>query len=80
MPTVEIEQGNAITVEVYETRPTNSFNTIAVAGQDDLTTTTPNQTLTLEAGDNITLETDSGTNTVTITAASLGNVDGGEVV
>lgn len=80
MTTVEIEQGVAVTVEVYETRPTNSFNRIAVTGQDTLTANLPNQTLNLVAGSNIVLTTDSLTNTVTIEAASLGDIDGGSIV
>jgi hypothetical protein len=51
----------------------NSFATIAVAGQSSVAADSATDTLTLVAGSNITITTDAGTDTVTIAAA------GGEV-
>lgn len=51
------------------------FKTIAVSGQSDVVADSATDTLTLAAGNNITLTTDAGTDTVTI-AASGGNAFG----
>ena len=48
----------------------NSFETIAVAGQTSVTADSATDTLTLVAGSNITITTNSGTDTITIAAAS----------
>ena len=50
----------------------NKFQTIAVAGQDNVVADTSTDTLTLAAGSNVTLTTTAGTDTVTIAAAGGG--------
>jgi plastocyanin len=50
----------------------NSFETIAVAGQSNVVADSSTDTLTLVAGSNITITTDAGTDTVTISAAGGG--------
>jgi hypothetical protein len=53
----------------------NSFSTIAIAGQSSVTADTTADTLTLVAGTGITLTTNAGTDTITITGtASTGNI------
>tara|TARA_B100000131_G_scaffold308292_1_gene337476 strand:+ start:589 stop:3504 length:2916 start_codon:yes stop_codon:yes gene_type:complete len=52
-----------------------TFGTIAVAGQNSVTSDTSNDTLTLVAGSNMTITTDSGTDTITF--ASTGGGGGG---
>lgn len=47
----------------------NMFNTIAVSGQDDIEPSTPLDELTLVAGSNMTITTDSGTNTITFASS-----------
>ena len=47
----------------------NKFQTIAVAGQDNVVADTSTDTLTLAAGSNVTLTTNDGTDTVTIAAS-----------
>lgn len=51
----------------------NAFGTIAVAGQNNVVADQTNDSLNLIAGDGITLTTNSGTDSVTITATSAGN-------
>ena len=46
-----------------------AFKTIVVAGQDSVVSDSPNDTLTLVAGSNVTITTDAATKTITITAA-----------
>jgi plastocyanin len=46
-----------------------NFGTISVDGQDDILASSPNDTLTLVAGDNIVLSTSGNTLTITATAA-----------
>jgi len=46
----------------------NAFGTVAVSGQSDVVADTTNDTLTLAAGDGITITTTAGTDTVTLTA------------
>lgn len=54
---------------------TNSFSTIAVAGQSSVVADSTTDTLTLAAGSGITLTTNAGTDTITIAAtASLGDL------
>lgn len=48
----------------------SSFSTISVAGQSNLEANSSTDTLTLVAGDNITLTTDSLTDSITISAAT----------
>lgn len=50
----------------------NLFSTIAVSGQSDVTPDSPIDTLTLVAGDNITITTDAATDSITINASSGG--------
>jgi hypothetical protein len=53
----------------------NTFSTIAIAGQTSVTADTTADTLTLVAGTGITLTTNDGTDTITITGtASTGNI------
>jgi plastocyanin len=53
----------------------NSFATIAVAGQSSVVADSATDTLTLVAGTGITLTTDAGTDTITITStADTGNI------
>jgi hypothetical protein len=53
----------------------NSFSTIAIAGQTSVAADTTADTLTLVAGTGITLTTNAGTDTITITGtASTGNI------
>lgn len=55
---------------------TNSFQTIAVAGQTNIVADNSTDTLTLVAGSNVTITTDAATDTITI-AASGGGGGGG---
>jgi hypothetical protein len=50
----------------------NGFGTIAVAGQDSIIADSVNDTLTLVAGTGITITTNEGTDTVTITGTAAG--------
>jgi hypothetical protein len=50
----------------------DSFATIAVAGQSSVVADSATDTLTLVAGSNITITTDAGTDTITIAAAGGG--------
>mgnify|MGYP001352218510 FL=1 len=50
----------------------NTFQTIAVAGQDNVVADTGTDTLTFVAGSNITLTTNAGSDSVTIAAAGSG--------
>ena len=53
----------------------NTFSTIAIAGQTSVTADSTSDTLTLVAGTGITLTTNVGTDTITITGtASTGNI------
>ena len=53
----------------------NTFSTIAIAGQNSVTADTTAATLTLVAGDGITLTTNASTDTITITGTpSTGNI------
>lgn len=54
---------------------TNSFSTIAVAGQSNVVADSTTDTLTLAAGTGITLTTNAGTDTVTITSTISGTGD-----
>jgi hypothetical protein len=48
----------------------NSFTTIAVAGQSNIIATSATDILTLVAGDNITINTNAGSDTITISSTS----------
>jgi plastocyanin len=50
----------------------NTFSTIAVSGQNSVIADTSADTLTLVAGSNIVISTDAGTDTITISATSVG--------
>lgn len=52
---------------------TNSFSTIAVTGQSSVVADSTTDTLTLAAGDGITITTSAGTDTITITNSSPNN-------
>lgn len=54
----------------------NIFSTIAVSGQSNVVADNTNDTLTLVAGNNISITTDASTDTITITASSSGISDG----
>ena len=55
-----------------------AFKTITVSGQSDVVADTASDTLTLAAGSNVTLTTNAGTDTVTISAAGgAGGTPGG---
>lgn len=60
----------------------NLFDTISVSGEDDVVAGSTSDTLTLEAGANITITTDAGTNTVSIASTgggTLGDADYGDI-
>ena len=52
---------------------TNTFSTIAVAGQSNVVADSTTDTLTLASGDGITITTSAGTDTITITNSSPNN-------
>jgi hypothetical protein len=52
--------------------PSNSFSQIVISGQPNVIATSPTDSLTLVAGNNITLTTNPFTDTITITAADQG--------
>lgn len=54
----------------------NTFTTIQISGQSDVVADTTSDTLTLVAGTNITLTTNAGTDTITISASGGGVTDG----
>jgi len=54
------------------TNTPNIFNTISISGQDNVVADSSNDTLTLVAGSNITLTTDSSTDSITISSSGGG--------
>ena len=58
--------------EITITNTNNTFSTIAVAGQSNVVADTLADTLTLVAGSNITITTNAGTDTITISAGGVG--------
>lgn len=52
------------------TNTANSFSTIAVSGQDNIVADTISDTLNIVAGTNIVLETNAGTDSITISASA----------
>lgn len=67
---------NVITVAPVVGTVPNVFNTIAVAGQDNIVAEITNDTLTLVAGENITLTTDATTDSITIDSTGGGGGGG----
>jgi len=66
---------NVVTSNTPITISSNSFSTIAVAGQSNVVADSDADTLTLIAGSNVTLTTDANTDTITISSSGGG---GGE--
>ena len=54
-----------------------AYKTISISGQDDIVAATATDTLTFEAGTNITLATDASTKTITINSSGGGGGGGG---
>lgn len=75
--TIEVIQENGITVEVFTSQPSKSFNRVAVDGQDTVEADGANELLTLIAGAGIDITTDESTNTITFTSVIGGEIDGG---
>jgi hypothetical protein len=59
------------------TTSSNNFATIAVSGQSNVVADKPNDILTLVAGTNITLTTNSASDTITISSTATGSSSGG---
>ena len=53
----------------------NTFSTLSIAGQDDITADTATDTLTLAAGANVTLTTDASSDTITIASTGGGETN-----
>ena len=58
--------------EIVISNTASSFTTIAVSGQSNIVADQINDTLTFVAGSNVTITTDAGTDTITISAAGGG--------
>jgi plastocyanin len=67
---------NVITVAPVVGSIPNSFNTVSVDGQNDVVAETTNDTLTLVAGDNVTITTDDSADSVTISTSGGGGGGG----
>ena len=61
--------GNTVDLEVLNQ---NLFNTISVAGQNNITADSPNDSLTFAAGSGINITTNSVTDVITISATNIG--------
>lgn len=66
-------RGDGTWADVTEAGSSNSFNTITVSGQNDVVADSATDTLTLAAGNGITITTDSTTDTITITNSANTN-------
>jgi plastocyanin len=66
---------NIVTASSSVVIPTipNGFSTVAVAGQNNIVAESTTDTLNVVAGDNITITTDAGTDSLTITATAGGS-------
>lgn len=67
---------NVITVAPVVGTVPDVFNTIAVAGQDDIVAEVTNDTLTFVAGENVTITTDATTDSITINSTGGGGGGG----
>ena len=80
--TLQFVGGNGIATsfgpsdEITITNTNNTFSTIAVAGQSNVVADASSDTLTLVAGSNITITTNAGTDTITISADGVGGAAG----
>ncbi len=71
---------DTVTIESTATgSASDAFKTISVAGQNDVVADGATDTLTLAAGDNITLTTNATTDTITIASTASGGGGGGSV-
>ena len=76
--TLQFVSGGGITTsfgpddEITITNTNNTFSTIAVAGQSNVVADALADTLTLVAGSNVTITTNAGTDTITISAGGVG--------
>ncbi len=67
---IVVADGTNVVLATPSTPSVLSFGTIAVSGQSDVVADAAADTLTLEAGTNVTITTDAGTDTVTISATA----------
>ena len=77
LPSADGSAGEALKTDgagnlTWGTAGDNAFQTIAVSGQSDIVADSTADTLTFAAGTGITITTDAGTDTLTITNSSLG--------
>lgn len=70
---ITVDAKGRITAASNGTGGSNTFSTIAVSGQSSVVADSTSDTLTFVAGDNITITTDAGTDTITIAAAGGGS-------
>lgn len=73
---ITIADGATGTLSGTNTGDQNLFGTVAVAGQGNVVADSTNDTLTLVAGTNVTITTNPTTDSITINAASSGDVVG----
>jgi len=65
---------NTITIAASAGGSTNSFNTIAVGGQDNIVADSTTDTLTIVAGTGMNITTNAGTDTITIASTVVSGV------